>query len=519
MTVLPELVSALLKPEAYPDTPETIQLVQTQMSFVFLTGHYVYKIKKPVNLGYLDYTTLEKRSALCFKEVELNRRLCPSVYLGVVPITKTLGKISLNGPGEIIEYAVKMHSLPQDRMMNLLLQQDKVDAGMLGALAAKLAEFHAAADSGADIAEFGNIKAIKTNCDENFSQTEKYIGETISNEKYNSLKDFTGSFLTNNVSLFRGRVKGRCIRDCHGDLHAAHVCFTRDICIYDCIEFNDRFRYCDTASEIAFLAMDMDHYGRADLSRLFVQAYIDKSGDKDLRKLLNFYKCYRAYVRGKVEGFKLGDPYINEEEKKKSKNTAAGYFDLAESYTWSKPKLIIMVGLVGTGKSTVAGELARRLGLVSISSDITRKKLAGISSGEHCLEDFSGGIYSPEFTKKTYDALYSGAEGVLSQGGSVVLDAAFLKREERLKAAAIAARSGADFTVVECSLAETVVKKRLAERLKLGSVSDGRWEIYLPQKKNFEPVNEVPENAHITINTAKPVESYISDLIGKITRS
>jgi hypothetical protein len=332
MSQLPEIVQTLLDPKIYPEAPRSVQLMQTQMSFVFIAGDYVYKVKKPVNLGYLDYTTLGKRRSLCQREVELNRRLCPETYLGVVPIVKARGKINLGGRGKVIEYTVKMRYLPQDRMMDVLLANNQVSVEMVTQVAQRLVEFHQKAETSATISTFGDIETIRVNTEENFDQTEKSIGRTISPEKYERIKSYTRRFIENNASVFRQRVAEGRIRDCHGDLHAAHICFTDGICIYDCIEFNDRFRYCDVASEIAFLAMDLDHYGRADLSRAFVTAYVAASQDEELVKLLNFYKCYRAYVRGKVESFKLDDPYISAQEKTKTLAVASSYFELAESY-------------------------------------------------------------------------------------------------------------------------------------------------------------------------------------------
>ena len=332
MPELPELVQALLDPKAYPAPPQGVDMVQTQMSFVFLTSNYVYKVKKPVNLGYLDYTTLDKRHFYCQREVELNQRLCPDAYLGVVPIIQDRGNISIEGQGKVIEYAVKMRRLPQEAMLNVLLDNNQVSAEMITSVAQKLAEFHQKAETNKTISTFGDLDTINQNSGENFSQTEKYFGITISPERYQHIKDYTEGFIESNVSLFRKRIADGKIRDCHGDLHAAHICFTNGICIYDCIEFNDRFRYCDVASEIAFLAMDLDRYGRADLSQGFVDAYVAFSQDKELPQLLNFYKCYRAYVRGKVESFKLDDPHISDEEKTMVLATAKRYFELAESY-------------------------------------------------------------------------------------------------------------------------------------------------------------------------------------------
>jgi len=332
MSILLPIVRALLESQAYPHKPQKIELVQTQMSFIFLTGEYVYKIKKSVNLGYLDYTTLEKRYFFCHQELELNRRLCPGAYLAVVPIVEEKGELRIEGRGKAIEYAVKMKQLPQDRMMDVLLPRGQVTQEMIAKVAEKLVSFHQKAETNQKIAAFGKLDVIRQNTDENFAQTEKYIGISITAEEYQHIKNYTDNFIDSNTSLFDKRVREGKIRDCHGDLHAAHVCFTDDICIYDCIEFNDRFRYSDVVSEIAFLAMDLDRYQQSGLSLHLVNTYVELSHDEELLKLLNFYKCYRAYVRGKVESFKLDDPYIPEEEKAKLLTAARTYFQLAESY-------------------------------------------------------------------------------------------------------------------------------------------------------------------------------------------
>jgi aminoglycoside phosphotransferase family enzyme len=281
----------------------------------------------------LDYTALEKRLYYCRKEVELNRRLCPDAYLGVVPVTNDNGRFVIDGKGQVAEYAVKMRRLPQDAMMDVLLLKNKVTPEMVSDVASILAKFHRKAATGEEINRLGGIEAVIQNTSENFAQTGKYFGITIEPETYRRIKDYTEGFIKAKTALFRQRAAARRIRDCHGDLHAAHVCFYRGICIYDCIEFIDRLRYTDVTAEVGFLAMDLDHYGRADLSKVFVDAYVKESGDRELLKLLNFYKCYRAYVRGKVSCFQYDDPLIPAGEKDKIKASARSYFALAESYT------------------------------------------------------------------------------------------------------------------------------------------------------------------------------------------
>ncbi|MDY6912346.1 MAG: hypothetical protein SVM79_08335 [Chloroflexota bacterium] len=335
MAEFPPLIQALLDGKAYPEKPAHVDLVQTHLSFVFLLDGYVYKIKKPVNFGFVDFSTLEKRRFYCQQEVKLNSRLSPTVYLGVVEVVQNGAVFSIGGFGKVAEYAVKMRKLPLDRCLDRLLSENQVVPEMLSKVAQKLAEFHRNSESGDEISKYGGIETVSKNTGENFDETEKYIDVSIPRKTYETIKSFTVDFIESQADLFRQRIEGGRVKDCHGDLHLAHICFDDEIFIFDCIEFNDRFRYCDVASEIAFLAMDLDFHGRPDLSVHFVDSYVDLSGDQELLKLLNFYKCYRAYVRGKVESFKLDDPHVSEDEKARVAIVSGKYFDLAESYTFS----------------------------------------------------------------------------------------------------------------------------------------------------------------------------------------
>jgi hypothetical protein len=517
-TSLPELVQAMLDPGFYPHTPPRVELVQTQMSFVFLAGEYVYKVKKAVDLGYLDYTTLDKREFFCGRELELNTRLSPHIYLEVVPIVRRGGAFALGGDGEVAEYAVKMRRLPQERMMDELLRQDKVSGEMVRQVARKMADFHCKAETSEEIASYGRLDAILINIEENSSQTEKYIGNSISRERYQDIQAYNDEFISENTSLFESRVECGRIKDCHGDLHAAHICFINDIAIYDCIEFSDRFRYGDTASEMAFLAMDLDYHGHPELSRCLIESYVEVSSDPELIRLLDFYKCYRACVRGKVESFKLDDPHIPQSDKKDALARARRYFALAHSYTGKGrvPALVIVCGLVGTGKSTVAEMLAKEEGWQVISSDVTRKSLAGIPLMEHRFEEFDGGIYSREFSEMTYACMFDESREVLSRGSSMIIDASFKKKEERDEARKLAEEMGARFLVVECTLDEETARLRLDERLREGSISDGRWEIFGQQQKDFDEIGEIPPESHMVLDTSGPVEDVVSSIIERI---
>lgn len=325
------IIDAMLKPQTYPETTGKIDLIQTHISFVFLTEKYVYKVKKPVNFGFLDFSTLDKRKLYCEKELQLNRRLCPDIYLEVVTINKSKA-LKIKGEGEAVEYALKMKRLPQECIMTQLLQEGKVDKKAIDEIALIAAKFHSEAQTNAEITEVGGIKAVRFNWDENFAQTTKYIDQTLSKADYIFMQDKINSFMNANKALFEARMADGHVRDCHGDLHSGNIFITPKICIFDAIEFNDRFRYSDTSADVAFLAMDLDYQNRSDLADYFIAQYQKYSKDPQLQTLLPFYKCYRAYVRGKVISFRLDDPNIKGEDKQTAIKDASAYFKLALRY-------------------------------------------------------------------------------------------------------------------------------------------------------------------------------------------
>ncbi len=330
--MLPEFIEKLLNPEKYDDSPSQLNLVQTHISFVLISKDFVYKIKKPVNFGFLDFTTLEKRKFYCEKEIEYNSRLTPEIYEKVVEIRKKGDDYFFNGDGEIVEYAVKMKRFNEDNSLLNLLKNKKCDDGIFRNIAQKLVNFHNKYPAEISLAQ-KSIDNMKITTDENFAQTEKYIGITIGKNAYNKLKNYTNKFYEEKESLLKKRIKDKRIKECHGDLHLQHIIIDNNkILIIDCIEFNDRFRIIDVANEIAFLSMDLDYNGYENYSKLFVDYYVELSKDYEIYELLNFYKIYRAYVRGKVTSFLLDDRAILPEDKEKIKLRAKRYFELAESY-------------------------------------------------------------------------------------------------------------------------------------------------------------------------------------------
>lgn len=327
------LKKQLLNPEIYPDRPKEIKSSETHISLLFFTGNYVYKLKKPVNFGFLDFSTLEKRRYFCEQEIILNRRLSSDIYLGVINITYDGKKISFDGSNETVEYAVKMRQIPEELLMNNLLKEGKVTSKMIEAISEKLVKFYLSAETNDEIKGYAKPERIKQDTDENFEQTEKYINITIDNDTYRIIREKTNSFLKERKDLFYERIKDDRIRDCHGDLRLEHIFWGNEISILDCIEFNKRFRYTDVAADLAFLSMDLDYHERGDLNQPLIGTYIEKSGDDSIKKVLDFYKCYRAYVRGKVESFRLDDPTFQDDEKKEAQKKAKRYFNLALNYS------------------------------------------------------------------------------------------------------------------------------------------------------------------------------------------
>lgn len=326
------LHEALLDKRSYPHAVSEVRMVQTHISWVYITDTVVYKVKKPVDFGFLDFTSLPGRKYFCEQEIRLNRRLSPHIYLDVVPVTDEGDYAAFGGRGPIVDYAVKMNYIPEEKLLRRFLDRKDIITDVLARVAEKIARFHSQAESSPEIDAFGSIETIKRNTDENFDQTLNYIGKSVSRDQWNAIKDYTNRYYIDKRALFEERVAEKRIRDCHGDLHLDHIYVTDPVTIVDCIEFNERFRYSDVAADIAFLSMDLEFNGYWDLAETLMKFYIRYSGDEGIPKVLNFYKVYRAVVRGKVISFKIDDPHISEEGKQDSVKLAGRYFSLAHKY-------------------------------------------------------------------------------------------------------------------------------------------------------------------------------------------
>ncbi|UCD02742.1 MAG: hypothetical protein JSV63_03065 [Candidatus Aenigmatarchaeota archaeon] len=328
-----DIVKALMRPEAYGRKLHAdIELIQTHISWIFLTGEFAYKVKKPVDFGFLDFSTLEKRKKYCDLELELNRRLCPEIYLDVLPITEDNGDLRVNGSGETVEYALRMKQLPQDRLMNRLLERGEIGREVIDRIARIMADFHSKAATSNEISAFGDPDKLLSNWRENLDHTREFIGQVISMEDFVFVEDTIRNFMQDKANVFEKRVRDGKVRRIHGDMHSGNI-FIMDgkPCIFDCIEFNMRFSCRDVAADVAFLSMDLDYKKRLELSGFLVDKYVEYSGDEELIKVLDFHKCYYAWVRGEVTAFRLRED-LDELERKEIEETSKKYFRLALGY-------------------------------------------------------------------------------------------------------------------------------------------------------------------------------------------
>jgi aminoglycoside phosphotransferase family enzyme/predicted kinase len=522
-TITPYILEALHNPSAYPVQTRMVELIQTHISWLFLTDSHVFKIKKPVNFGFLDFSTLELRRFYCHEELRLNRRLCPDMYEQVIALRETDAGAAFSGDGKVIEYAVMMKRLPTARMLDRLIDSGEISTSEIETVALKISRFHSDALTSPHISEFGSLERILLNWRENFEQTRQFQGSTLPPAVADNIRSFIEEFAGSHRALFTERIENGYIRDCDGDIHLGNICLLNsDVYIFDCIEFNEHFRFSDTAADIAFLLMDLDFHRRPDLAEAALSAYITASGDRNCAGLITFYKAYRAFIRGKVQSLTLLDSGISREDRTAAENSAIRYFRLAQGYCLRsrlRPTLFITCGTTGCGKSTLADLLAFELGLAIFNSDRVRKQLAGMLPETSVQVPFGEELYSKGMSLKTYRQLEHLAASELASGYSVVIDAGFRAAAERAEFAGLAASHHAEFVIlfVQCNPEEQ--RRRLLERSSRGgSVSDGRIELLDQQQSDFEPPDD-PEGRVKIISSTGASEPALDSVYERLFRS
>jgi len=508
------LIDFFLDPRSYPERPQAVSHIETHISHVFVGDRFVYKVKKPVEFGFLDFSTLRKRHFFCRQEVLLNSRLAKDIYLGVEPLYRSGSGFSFasKGGGLPVEYAVKMKRIPLDRLLFKLIGEGRPLYGSLEDVGATLAGFHEgiAPYRGA---RFGGAESVIAATEENFEQVRPFTALTVGRKTFASIERYTRTFVAEKAGEFTERRKRGFIRDGHGDLHCQHICLEHPPVIFDCIEFNRGFRTIDILADIAFLFMDLEYRGRFDLSARLHKAYFARQPKALDEELLRFYKVYRAVVRGKVEGFAArGVEDVSEREKAVAR--ARDYFGLARHYIshFKRPfNPVVFMGLSGSGKSTIARDFSPNA--VIIRSDEMRKEITGVGRGRHAYSSFREGIYTPELTSRIYCLMLERAVECARMGRKVIVDATYLKADERRDFHETCIAEGQNPFFIHCFASESVLKERIRKRMEAGTdVSDADIAVLEHQLEDLEEPDELPSYRTLRINTEDAIHNVVQAL-------
>lgn len=495
-----QLIAEMGKADFYPhDVVKNIQLVQTHASYVFLTGKYAYKIKKSVDYGFLDYSTLAKRKHFLETELRLNQQIAPELYLQVMTISNQDNRLILGGVENIIEYTLKMHQFPQEDLFSHLLEAGKLSGDRFRQLGKIVAQFHDQAATNEYIRSFGSVEKIQAAFEENYRQSQKYIGVVQTQEQFNATKAYSDGFFAKRENLLLARLKHQKIKECHGDLHLNNICLWRDqIQLFDRIEFNESFRFVDTMYDVAFTVMDLEAKNKPEFANVFLNSYLENTGDWEGLLLLPLYLSRQAYVRAKVNSFLLDDPQVSESEKKSAQQLALNYYRQAYQFTQTKPgKLILMSGLSGSGKSFVASALAIQIGAIQIRSDAVRKHLAGIPLDQLGTD----AIYTPFMSQKTYDRLLELGVRLAQAGYTVILDAKYDRLTLRQAVIAQAQEQNIPWQILHCTAPITVLRDRLNQRQ--GDISDADATLIKSQMAQMESFTTAEQTYVTTIDTTQ----------------
>jgi aminoglycoside phosphotransferase family enzyme/predicted kinase len=503
------LVAALARSTAIGAGATRVELLETHISYVVLTGAFAYKIKKAVDFGFLDFTTLSARRFFCHEELRLNRRLAPSLYLEVVPITGSLDAPVIGGSGALLEYAVKMREFPQGALASRMIERGELMAADIDALALNVAGFHRAIDVAAPDGDFGAPDEILRFAHQNFAQIVPLLRTRPERDEIDDLRAWIESeHSARLVAFLRRRAQG-FVRECHGDLHLNNIAqIDGELVIFDCIEFNSAMRWIDVMSEVAFTVMDLQDFGRADLAHRFLNAYLEQTGDYAGLAVLPFYLAYRALVRAKIALLRAAQLGAGPASRA-AHIEYRGYVTLARGYAQpSRPALIITHGLSGCGKTTISQALLEAVGAIRIRSDVERKRLHGLPALEPHDTAIASGLYAPEATVATYDRLGALAREILGGGRIAIVDATFLRRSQREAFRALATQLGIPFVIVAFEASEAALRERIAQRqISGGDASDADLAVLAHQIAAREPLSPDEKAFVIVYDAEAPLEA------------
>ena len=502
-----ELITALQNPRCYPHPVTTVRLIETHISWILLTGDFAYKVKKPLALDFLDFSTLEKRHDYCREELRLNRRLAPQLYLDVVPIVGPPGEPRVGGSGAPVEYALKMREFPQEALLSNRLGQGQVEPRHIEAIADALVTFHERAAAATPDSEFGSAATLLQAAWDNFTAIERLLAGNGMHLRIGALRRWTHDRHGRLLASFRARRDQARIRECHGDLHSGNIALIGDTpAIFDCIEFNAAFRWIDVMSEVAFIVMDLAARGRADFAFRLLNRYLEGTGDYAGLQVLRYYLVYRAMVRAKIDCIRARQPGLSETESARQWQDFVTRVSLAERFASEGERLLaITCGLSGSGKSTAALHAAERAGMVRIRSDVERKRLFGLRPGDSSHSPLDSGIYAPGSGERVYDRLAQHARDAIEAGFGVIVDAAFLRRDARRRFRQLAQTAGARFAIIDCRAAPGELEARIEARARLGvDPSEANLDVLARQRQVIEPLDEGERSEAIEIDVRAP---------------
>lgn len=502
------LAEALSHPEAYPhDTSPSIQVAETHISWVFLTGSFAYKVKKPVDLGFLDFTSLQQREHFCREEVRLNRRLCPEIYIDVVPVTAADDAVSMGGKGSVVDFAVKMVQFDRSQELDRLLASNRLTAEQIDHIVETVTAFHKAIPAAPDDSEYGKPEILIQPLLDNFRHTAELVSGSAERQMLEKLHLWAENEHRRLTPRFLERKARGFIRHCHGDMHTGNMVWHQGrVLIFDCIEFSPTLSMIDVTSDIAFLFMDLRHGGHPELAWRFLNGYLSGTGDYEGIRLLRFYSLYRAMVRAKVTAIRYTQE-PDEQKKHAIREEHLSYVRQAFHDTIAEGgHLIITCGVSGSGKSTAASAIAPASGAIHIRSDIERKRLAGLGALERSSHD-NDDIYAPRFTEKTYDRLADVASICLETGYPVIVDATFLRKDERKRFRDIAEKHGSPFTIMHVHADMHILRERVSRRLREGcDPSEADLGVLTEQLKTRDPLTEEEKRLTLEIDSGEETD-------------